>query len=495
MDYVVFDLVIVIALLQYTNIQSSNGVISDQLKIAFEKEKITDVMVTFKHRPSEILSKISLQTKSVTDRGEKLRILSDELEILAKSSQINILKKLKEKNVGSRIRSLWITNQVSIGGASLDLVTSIAALPEVLKIDKIYSFKLEPDQDIQKKDDVHVEPPNNKMAYNDTISDKEITQASVYSWAVWKIQAPEVWEMGYDGQGVVVGIIDSGISLTHDVVYDSFIGTDEYGWFDPNKMGEVPRDITGHGTVCLGHMTGKYGMGVAPSAKWMACNCVDDGWRYREDWVLECFQFMLCPTDHMGNNKNCSRAPRVISNSYNTVPGESGEFFREITKVLVETDIHYVFSIGNFGSFCNSTGSPGNFEEFIGVGLTTIYDEYQTLSSAGPDPTGKLIKPDICAPADMVMSAHYEFGNDFIDIATGTSLSTPIVGGVIALMVQKNSKLSQKDVKKILFNSTTLAVIDEPKICGDTPDDQIPNNRIGWGVVNALKAILNVPEP
>ncbi|CAG7721827.1 unnamed protein product [Allacma fusca] len=494
MNFIPFDLVIVIALLQFTNIQPNNEVISDQLKIAFEKEKTADVIVTFKLRPSEILSKISQQTKSVTDRGGKLRILSDELESLAKSSQVNILKKLKEKNFASRIRSLWITNQVSIDGASLDLVTSIAALTEVLKIDKIYSFKLEPVQD-KNKDDNPVEPHNNKVAYNDSISDKEITQASVYSWAVWKIQAPKVWEMGYDGQGVVVGIIDSGISLTHEVVYDSFMGTDEYGWFDPNKMGEVPRDITGHGTACLGHMTGKYGMGVAPNAKWMACNCVDNGWRYRTDWVVECFQFMLCPTDHMGNNKNCSRAPRVISNSYYTVPGESSEFFREITKVLVETDIHYVFCIGNVGSACNTTGSPGNFEEFIGVGLTTIYDEYQTFSSAGPDPTGKLIKPDICAPAHMVMTAHYEFGNDFIDIATGCSLATPIVGGVIALMVQKNPKLSQGSVKKILFNSTTLAVIDEPKICGDTPHDQIPNNRIGWGVVNALKAIRNVPEP
>ncbi|CAG7825035.1 unnamed protein product [Allacma fusca] len=494
MNFIPFDLVIVIILLQFTIIQSNNEVISDQLKVAFEKEKTADVIVTFKQRPSEILSKISQQTKSVADRGEKLRILSDELESLAKSSQINISKKLKEKNFASRIRSLWITNQVSIDGASLDLVTSIAALTEVLKIDKIYSFKLQPEQD-KNQEEINVEPPDKRYAYNDTISDKEITQASVYSWAVWKIQAPEVWEMGYDGQGVVVGIIDSGITLTHDAVYDSFIGTDEYGWFDPNKMGEVPRDISGHGTACLGHMTGKYGLGVAPSAKWMACNCVDDGWRYRNDWILECFQFMLCPTDHMGNNKNCSRAPRVISNSYYMVPGESSEFFREITKVLVETDIHYVFCIGNYGKECNTTGAPANFEEFLGVGLTTIYDEYQTFSSAGPDPTGKLIKPDICAPAHLVMTAHYEFGNDFIDIATGTSLSTPILGGVIALMVQKNSKLSQKDVKKILFNSTTPADISVANICGDTPNDQIPNNRIGWGVVNALSAIRNVPEP
>ncbi|CAG7823615.1 unnamed protein product [Allacma fusca] len=359
MNYIPFDLAIVIVLLKFTNIQPNNGVISDQLKNVFEKENISDVIVTFRHHPSEILSKISQQTKSVTDRGEKLRILSDELESLAKSSQINILKKLGKKCC--------------------------------------FSYSLDPDQDKQ-NEDVYVEPPNNKVAYNDTISDKEITQASVYSWAV-------------------------------------FIGTDEYGWFDPNKMGEVPRDITGHGTGCLGHITGKFGLGIAPSTKWMACNYVDDGWRYRTDWVVECFQFMLCPTDHIGNNKNCSRAPRVISNSYNTVPGESNEFFREITK------------------------------------------------------------PDICAPAHMVMTAHYENGDDFIDVATGTSLSTPIVGGVIAMMVQKNPKLSQEGVKKIIFNSTTLAVIDEPKTCGDTPDDQIPNNRIGRGVVNALKAIRNVPEP
>ncbi|CAG7720578.1 unnamed protein product, partial [Allacma fusca] len=204
MNCIPFGLVIVIVLLQFTIIQSNSGVISDQLKIAFEKEKTADVIVTFKQRPSEILSKISKQTKSVTDRGEKLQILSDELENLAKSSQINILKKLKEKNVASRIRSLWITNQVSIAGASLDLVTSIAALTEVLKIDKIFSFKLEPDQEIN-KEEIYVEPPDKRYAYNDTISDKEVTQASVYSWAVWKIQAPKVWEMGYDGQGVVVG--------------------------------------------------------------------------------------------------------------------------------------------------------------------------------------------------------------------------------------------------------------------------------------------------
>jgi len=75
--------------------------------------------------------------------------------------------------------------------------------------------------------------------------------AGTPEWNLEEIQVPEAWGLGYSGQGVVVGNIDTGVLHTHSALRGNYVG--EHGWYDPYGETELPNDQNGHGTVSGGH--------------------------------------------------------------------------------------------------------------------------------------------------------------------------------------------------------------------------------------------------
>merc|ERR1712232_1447820 len=93
-------------------------------------------------------------------------------------------------------------------------------------------------------------------------------------WNVAIIGADDAWDMGYDGSGIVVGNIDTGVRYTHEALRDNYRGASsghDYNWFDPNGNPE-PFDNNGHGTHTMGTIAGSTasGVGVAPGSTWIA---------------------------------------------------------------------------------------------------------------------------------------------------------------------------------------------------------------------------------
>jgi len=98
-------------------------------------------------------------------------------------------------------------------------------------------------------------------------------------WSLNAIGAPELWDLGYTGEGMVIASMDSGVDLDHPDLADKWRGGTN-SWFDPNSEHEMPHDVDGHGTQTMGIMVGGSAggtaIGVAPGAQWIAVKIFND---------------------------------------------------------------------------------------------------------------------------------------------------------------------------------------------------------------------------
>lgn len=198
------------------------------------------------------------------------------------------------------------------------------------------------------------------------------------------------------GEGVVVGIINTGMLSTHEVIKGNFRTT--YNWFDPYESSTPPKDTNGHGTHVTATIVRANGIGVAPSAKWIACKGCDP-LCCGESALIACGQFMTCPTSATGSETDCSKAPRVVSNSWGG--GQGNTFFDSVISAWHAAGIIPVFAIGNEGSACETVRSPGDSKDVIAVGATASDDKLGSFSCKASALSG-VVKPDISAPGGKV---------------------------------------------------------------------------------------------
>ena len=305
------------------------------------------------------------------------------------------------------------------------------------------------------------------------------------SWNIEKVRAPEVWERGYDGSGVVVGIIDTGVDVTHPDLAGSFRGGSN-SWFDPHGEHAFPVDAagpaTGHGTHVAGIIVGgdRSGapIGVAPGAKWIAARIWNDaGDEALSSDVHRIFQWFMDPD----GDPETDDFPDVINNSWGVkllgaVPWCLPELQDDI-RAWREAGIIPVFTAGNSGPWFFSGESPGNYPETIAVGASNPFDAVALFSSRGPGNCNRSIFPDIVAPGVTVCSSVPEGGYGTI---SGTSQAAPHVVGTIALMLSADPGLTMEEIEAKL------------KITAQPIGWLFPNFTSGWGRLDALKAVNSV---
>src|SRR5699024_7710558 len=144
------------------------------------------------------------------------------------------------------------------------------------------------------------------------------------------------------------------------------------------------------------------------------------------------------------------------------------------------------FSAGNVDND-NSGGSgsvvsPANYPESFATGATDIRDKVADFSLRGPSPYDK-IKPDISAPGQVIRSSIP--GGDYAE-NSGTSMAGPVVSGVAALLRSVDHSLSVEEMEDIL-TSSAVPLTDEKY-------EESPNDGYGYGLVDALNAVLAVGE-
>ena len=160
--------------------------------------------------------------------------------------------------------------------------------------------------------------------------------SSLPEWNIDMIRAPEIWNLGYKGAGVVVANMDTGVDLNHpDLVGNWRGGTN--GWFNPysdpaNSLScrtpgkctpcelqdDAPCDVYGHGTgtmgVIVGGDAGGTAIGVAPDAKWIAVKIFNDSNPPASTMSIihQGFQWLLDPD----GNPDTDDSPDIVNNSW-----------------------------------------------------------------------------------------------------------------------------------------------------------------------------------
>ena len=239
----------------------------------------------------------------------------------------------------------------------------------------------------------------------------------------------------------------------------------------------------------MGTIVGSKGIGVAPGAKWMACKGCSADIGCPDAALLACGQWVLCPTLTDGTSgRDCSKAPRLVSNSWGG--GGNDPFYQAVVNAWQTGGIIPIFANGNNGrAGCMTSGSPGDFDNVIAVGATTINNTLAVFSSRGPvlDPNGILrIKPDISAPGQDVLSAWNTNDTAYLSIS-GTSMATPHVAGVVALMLDAKPSLNYPLVKQRLIGGCTKDLIFPSRRCEECVG--FPNNEFGQGLINAKNSV------
>jgi len=233
----------------------------------------------------------------------------------------------------------------------------------------------------------------------------------------------------------------------------------------------------------------------------MSCKALNAMGSGSQSSLLECMQFVNCPTGPNGEeDKSCSKIPHIVSNSWGSNSDEVGKEYEDAISSWIKSGIVPVFANGNSGDGCETTGSPGASKQVISVGATDDKDNIASFSSRGPVKASGLIKPEVSAPGVDVESAHHRNKNDYTKMS-GTSMACPHVAGLAALMMQQyaaennGQRMSYEQLKEDMLKYTVRNTLTKNnKKCPDNEDgidDSVfPNNAYGYGRVDSLKLLL-----
>ena len=333
-------------------------------------------------------------------------------------------------DVDAPVRAFWLVNAIAFPGTP-DEIRAVAGDPAVAS--------------------VGLDAPV-AIADAESAASAPFPNAGAGDWGLAAIHAPAVWSgFGLRGDGVRVGTIDTGVDPAAPDLAGKIAA-----WRDFVASSPAPIDENGHGTHTAGTIAGGTAggapIGVAPGAtlrvaRAMGANGVGSG-----SALLAAAEWM---TDPDGNPATADQ-PSVVNNSWSASTAND-TWFRPMIRRWLELGIVPVFAAGNDGPGAGSIGSPAGYPEAIAVGALDTDDTVPSFSSRGPivwqNPDGLgpaagtvLPKPDLAAPGVGVVSS---VGAGYLAYS-GSSMASPHVAGVAALVRQANPALPPGAVADIL---------------------------------------------
>ena len=476
----------------FTNAQIIDNQLLDEMNRRLDNDEIEIVVVMKARYDREILNH---KASAFATRAERRDFVVKELKAFAEESQKNLITFLENAKI-TKISSLHMANALYFSATK-------AMIMEIARRDDVETIGL------NKKQQLIPECKDTRPCVSMTDDTREITPN------ITQVNADQVWAQGYTGAGVVVAVVDSGVNYEHaDLADHLWDGGEEFPHhgYDIVNGDDDPMDDKGHGThvagIVCGDGTSGSQTGVAPDVTLMCVKSTAiDGFGGSVniaggmEWAVEHGCDMISMSLGMAGaavtDKIVLRRTCVAVNDAGIVAsvcaGNEGLSILLLAYPIPD-NIRVPASCPPPYLDPDQMVNPGELSCVIAVGAVNGNDAAASFTSQGPvtwqsidefgdyayEPGIGLIRPDVCAPGVAIKSLDYQNVNGYT-VYDGTSQATPCVGGIIALMLQKNPNLMPADICRIL-EETSLKL---------TPNK---SNITGVGRVDALAAVTAV-EP
>ncbi|MFD3308967.1 S8 family serine peptidase [Streptomyces sp. NPDC058694] len=272
--------------------------------------------------------------------------------------------------------------------------------------------------------------------------------------SVPQIGADRAWSSGYDGKGVRIAVLDTGVDAAHPDLKDQVVAARNF------TRSPDATDRYGHGThvasIAAGTGAKSAGAfkGVAPGAELLNGKVLDDEGSGDDSGILAGIEWAAEQGADVVN----------LSLGGGDTPGLD-PLETAIDTLSADKGILFAVSAGNNGESGEQTiGSPGSAESALTVGAVDGDDKLAEFSSRGPRVGDGGIKPDITAPGVDITAAaapgsviEQEVGQNpegYLTIS-GTSMAAPHVAGAAAILKQRHPDWTYAELKGALTASTT----------------------------------------
>lgn len=252
--------------------------------------------------------------------------------------------------------------------------------------------------------------------------------------SVPQIGAPDGWAAGFDGTGVTVAVIDTGIDPDHPDVADRIAASRS---FVPD---EDVTDGHGHGTHVAstvagsGAASGGQYVGVAPGAELVIGKALNNAGTGLMSQVIDAMEWAVL--EHGADVVNLSLGSEPTDG---TDPGSQA-----VNDLTAATGALFVIAAGNSGPSAFTVTAPGAATDALTVGSVDKSGALAGTSGRGPRVGDHAIKPEITGPGVGITAARAagtSMGtpvDDFYTTASGTSMATPHVAGAAAILAQQH---------------------------------------------------------
>ncbi|MFG3421759.1 S8 family serine peptidase [Micromonospora sp. NPDC048063] len=267
--------------------------------------------------------------------------------------------------------------------------------------------------------------------------------------SVPQIGAPEAWAKGYDGKGVKVAVLDTGIDPNHPDLVDRIKATKNFTG-DPD-----PVDHHGHGTHVASTIagsgaasSGKY-KGVAPAADLYIGKVLSNQGEGSESGIISGMQWAV------------AQGADIVSMSLGSTAAGDGTdpMSQAVNDLSASNDTLFVIAAGNAGPGSTTVGSPGAADAALTVGAVDKSDVLAPFSSRGPRAADFAVKPEITAPGVGIVAARAAGTTMGTPVdgsytsANGTSMATPHVAGAAAILKQRHPDWTYDHLKQVLVGT------------------------------------------
>ncbi|MFF3201033.1 S8 family serine peptidase [Streptomyces sp. NPDC002962] len=286
--------------------------------------------------------------------------------------------------------------------------------------------------------------------------------------SVPQIGAPEVWKSGYDGNGVKVAVLDTGVDAGHPDLAGKIAASTS---FVPDQ---AVQDGHGHGTHVASTIVGSGAAsdgrrkGVAPGAELLVGKVLGNDGRGQDSWIIAGMEWAA----HSG--------AKIVSMSLGgEAAGPSDVLSETVDELSASTGTLFVIAAGNSGPSEQTIGTPGIADSALTVGAVDKSDKLASFSSRGPRLGDYAVKPEITAPGAAITAARAAgtaMGtpvDGYYTTSSGTSMATPHVAGAAALVAQAHPDWTGQQIKQALASTAKTNTVNSVFEQGDGRVDAV----------------------